>query len=134
MRNRIALVLIALATSACHQTSASVDPLTTFDLRPGEVVTVEANKLVVTFKQVSQDSRCPDGVQCVWAGDATVHLDANPGQANAASADLHTNTQGGPAQATLNGYTVQLVALSPYPKNGQQIQPGDYVATLRVTH
>lgn len=131
---RILVVLVAAASAAgCRQQAADVGPLTTFDLRAGEVVTVEAGKLVVTFKQVSGDSRCPDGVQCVWAGDATVHLEANPGQSNATAADLHTNTQGGPAQAMINGYTVQLLGLSPYPKNGQQIKPGDYVATLRVT-
>ncbi len=131
MRNVLFALMFAASSVACQSTSGS-DPLTTFDLRAGEVVTVETGKLVVSFTQVSQDSRCPDGVQCVWAGDATVHLVANPGQSNSASADLHTNTQGGPAQISINGYTVSLVSLSPYPKNGQQINPGDYVATVRV--
>jgi hypothetical protein len=30
--------------------------------------------LMVRFDSVSQDSRCPQGVQCVWAGNAAVKL------------------------------------------------------------
>jgi hypothetical protein len=133
MRRSFFVLLIAGAWIGCQSQTVIVDELPTYDLHVGDTVTTPYD-LVVSFKQVSQDSRCPDGVQCVWAGDATVHLEANPGQANSFSADLHTNSQGGATGVTINNYTFQLVSLTPYPKNGQPINPADYVATVRVIH
>jgi hypothetical protein len=36
--------------------------------------TVNTGTANVTFEEVVEDSRCPEGVQCVWAGNAKVQL------------------------------------------------------------
>ena len=64
------LILSALALSACTTVQAS-------DAAPdGSLVAigepVRNGDAVVTPMEVGEDSRCPRGVQCVWAGRVTV--------------------------------------------------------------
>ncbi len=121
----------ALLLAACQGTTDAVGG-TQFSLRPGERVQVEGGAAAVRFVAVSQDSRCPSDVQCVWAGDAVVQLDLLvPG--DSARTALHTNAQGGSVRTEFHGYALELVALAPNPHSGTQIQQSDYRATLRVS-
>jgi hypothetical protein len=45
-----------------------------FQLNVGESVQIEAEALQIGFEDVSGDSRCPKGEQCIWEGDATVRV------------------------------------------------------------
>lgn len=44
------------------------------NLRLGSTVRIRGTDLHVTFEQVTEDSRCPVNVTCVWAGQAAVEL------------------------------------------------------------
>ncbi|GAA3193578.1 hypothetical protein [Actinocorallia longicatena] len=80
----------------------------------------------LTFTKVENDSRCPTGVTCVWAGDATAVLSTDD-----QSYELHVN--GDPRSFTINGRTVELLRLDPHPTQGTQIDPATYKATLKIT-
>ena len=70
----IALVAFALTS---QQTGAPEPALgRPFDVKAAEVATIQG--LHITFEGVSDDSRCPRGAQCVWAGDATVAVTLRP--------------------------------------------------------
>jgi len=98
-----------------------------FTLAPGQSAKLAKGDLTVTFVKVAGDSRCPQGVNCVWAGDATVTLSSG----GSASYDLHTDA--GSAQTVkISGHDVKLVGLTPLPRAGSAIAPGDYRATLRI--
>lgn len=85
--------------------------------------------LRLEFADVIEDSRCPQGVQCVWAGRARIELVASkPGVA----ARLFELSLPGPQQVYLD-YGIQLVALAPPPVSGRRTAQGDYVATLSIT-
>jgi hypothetical protein len=130
----IAVTLALAAATACAKQPTAVTLNQNFDLQSGRNASVSgADKVTVTLVQVSGDSRCATDVQCVWAGDATVKLDLSVGSQAHAVTDLHTNAQSGPTTLVLNGYTVRLVDLLPYPKSGQVIAQGEYVAKLEVT-
>ena len=45
-----------------------------FNIKKGQEVIFKAEKLRITFKTVSSDSRCPTGVQCGWAGNAAIEI------------------------------------------------------------
>ena len=60
--------IAVLALLAVHAAGAAPELGQPFDLKPAEVATIDG--LQITFEGVSEDSRCPRGTQCAWAGDA----------------------------------------------------------------
>ena len=69
---RISLVaLLGILTIACQ--NASVDKKDDVLKYKETVIINDVPQSSLTFFDVS-DSRCPEGVQCVWAGNATVDL------------------------------------------------------------
>jgi len=101
-----------------------------FELAPGETVTIEA--LRIGFDGVGEDSRCPAGTQCAWAGDAAAAFTLERAPAAAEHPTLHTNGRFA-RQTEYETFVVRLEDLKPYPKDGVTIAPGDYRATLVVT-
>ncbi len=104
-------------------------------VKVGRTVTFRGETLRLRFAKVASDSRCPEGVDCVWAGNAEVIIEASAGGARSRrTLSLNTNAgQGRAGEATYRGYTVKLVGLTPYPKAGRKIRQGEYVAALLVT-
>ncbi|HEU0013799.1 MAG TPA: hypothetical protein VFQ45_08950 [Longimicrobium sp.] len=95
----------------------------------GATRTVDGGELAISFARVSEDSRCPRGVQCVTAGNAVVALLLQERGAASQAVDLNTGQE--PRSARYEGYLVELVALEPVPEQGRT--PTDYVAVLRVS-
>jgi hypothetical protein len=120
----IALVVAVLASAAEPELGHP------FEMKPDEVVTIQG--LRITFEGVTDDSRCPTGVQCVWAGDAAAAFTLEKPPAAAEHRTLHTNGRF-ERQVTIDTFVVRFDDLKPYPKRGATIAPTDYRATLVVT-
>ena len=90
--------------------------------------------LSIRFDSVPSDSRCPVGVQCIWAGRADVALTLSQGAATEqvvlASGDM---SQGGAGEAAFNGYTVKLQEVAPPKTEGKPIEQKDYKVKLVVS-
>jgi hypothetical protein len=84
----------------------------------------------IKFDRVSADSRCPENVQCVTAGDATVAVLVSSGGNNPFPLDVHTAAPG--SQISYSNHTIRLTALRPIPRTDRQISLFEYVATLVV--
>jgi hypothetical protein len=102
-----------------------------FEVRVGRQVTIRSEGLRIDFNAVVEDSRCPQGVQCVWAGNAKVLLRLSKAGRRAASMRLNTGMD--PRQADYRGYEVKLVGLEPYPQKDVPVKKKWYVAKLIVT-
>jgi hypothetical protein len=103
-----------------------------FVLAPGQTAAVEGTNVRLTFDRVSEDSRCPADVNCIWEGDAVVVLRVKV-EAEEATREVHT--QGGEPRsrkAPAGDYVVTLVRLDPTPRSTTTIEPSAYRATLRV--
>lgn len=74
-----------------------------------------------------QDSRCPEGVVCVWQGEVTVELFVKMQETE--KVILKSFHQ--PAD-TMGKYTFELVEVYPYPKYKQPLEYKDYRITLRL--
>lgn len=129
----IGIALFALVTlvGACKEGG------TVKAVQLGEAVTLKVDEaakvgeeVVVTFKAVTSDSRCPQGVQCVTAGEATVVLTAKVGE----KTEELTVKVGAAAdnKATLEPFAIRILKLDPYPTEGQTIQDADRSIELRV--
>lgn len=71
MERNISLFIVSVFMLACQ--SASVDKKDDVIKYKESITLQDVPKATLTFFEVS-DSRCPEGVQCFWAGNATVDL------------------------------------------------------------
>ena len=101
-----------------------------FEIKAAETVAIQG--LRITFEGVSEDSRCPTGTQCVWAGDAAATLTLERPPAAAEQRTLHTNGRF-ERQTAFDNFVIRLEDVRPYPREGVAIAPGDYRAALVVT-
>ena len=129
------LLLAAAAAGACS--SGGSVPTQTGDPSPaaralsvgvGETASVPGIDLTITFRSVTEDSRCPRDVTCVWAGNGRVALTLSSAEG---SEDAELNTTVQPRHIDLAGMRVVLASLAPYPA-GEPIDPDDYVATFEI--
>lgn len=103
-----------------------------FKVRVGQAVTLEGEGVRLKFKAVEEDSRCPVGVACVWAGNAEVLLEVG---ARGARRTLKLNTNESLRKAgegKYRRYTIKLLGLNPRPAREGKIAAGEYTATLLV--
>lgn len=125
---------VASAASAAHDRSGrAVDLGQEFKLKAGRQVAVKGTKLWIRFVGVSNDSRCPKDVQCVWAGNAAVRLLVSAGRSRQ---NLTLNTNKSPTlttEAQFHDYNIKLIELSPYPRKGHKIAARSYTATLLIS-
>jgi hypothetical protein len=105
-----------------------------FKIKVGGVVTLDGGSLRLRFVRVAEDSRCPADVDCVWAGNAEVLVEAGgKGWKGKTTLKLDTNESGqGASEARYGRYTLKLLALSPERRRDLKIAPGQYTATLLV--
>lgn len=138
------LTLLACSTLLACKKDAGLGTLDTgssqlFKVTIQQLVTVPATSggpITITLTDV-QESRCPSGMQCIWAGYAAVTLQltdatATPQTAriNLLARDLPTYTLDS-VNVTLNQkkYWLRLLDVSPYPGTGSSSAK---TATLRL--
>jgi len=100
-----------------------------FTLAVGQSVVVDED-LRLTLKSVTDDSRCPVDVTCVWEGDAKVSVDVITPTPRAEH-ELHTTGRES-HEAKHGAYRITLVKLEPAPRSTTTISASDYRATFVV--
>ncbi|MEW6751161.1 MAG: DUF6174 domain-containing protein [Candidatus Latescibacterota bacterium] len=94
--------------------------------------TLQAGALQVTWLDL-QDSRCPTGAQCIWAGEARVLLGVARERAETEEAELVLGDGGAAAaEARVHGYLFRLLAVAPYPSLAVPTERQDYVASVSI--
>ena len=104
-----------------------------FQLRPNQTVS-EPNNVDVKFLNVTDDSRCPSDVTCIWQGKSTITVNVIKSGQNVGNYNLTSGL--GDKNATVqisDGYFLQLTKIEPYPKSGTKIPLSDYVATFELS-
>ena len=122
-------VVAVLTLPACYTTTTS-EPVTGA-LTRGSGLSFK-NEITVVFQGVSQDSRCPQGVECVRAGEAYAQFTFTPNDGQPADATIVFGA-GWESWSSYAGYLVTLTALDPDPPPqhaaGELI---DYTAHIRI--
>jgi len=129
----IAVFAILLLPAACAPAAVvnQVDLGKEFQLSVNQTATIKNENMKVTFLQVTEDSRCPTGVQCVWEGRATSLVRV----VTKNTADLKLSEPGltaSPYQYTFGDYTI-FFHLQPYPEAGKQIAAGQYRLVMSIS-
>lgn len=107
-----------------------------FVLAAGQTVTMTDTGLRLTFISVTEDSRCPTQVTCVWAGQVIIELEVQSGSEPPQTMMIQTptNPSGGKDTIEVSGYTIFLENVAPYPADPNVPIPlADYRVTLVVS-
>jgi hypothetical protein len=120
---------IPVSTPAPEPDVAFEEP---FSIRLGNPLTVGTHALRVTFQEVSEDSRCPADVVCIWAGQVIVVVALREGEHNLGSESLIVGNAEESAKK-IGDYMVEALVVDPYPVSTGAIAPSDYALTLKVT-
>lgn len=106
-------------------------------LSEGENKFLREYQMNVTFKGVSEDSRCPEGANCIWAGVALAQVEVmgtstRPMILNLASADYPGRDYH--QSAEFNGYILTLQDVTPSPKSqdGTKALAGKYKIGITI--
>lgn len=98
-----------------------------FTLAIGKTMQLKGSDFTLEFVEVKEDSRCPEGVNCVRAGEVTFSLKSQDGT-------LHEITKK-PRKATktiIGDYNIMVSEVNPYPKNGVMTDKATYVLKMQV--
>lgn len=124
----LALMLMGFAHDP--QSSGNVALGQEFKIKNGKEAVVRGEKLSIKVQSVS-DSRCATGATCIWAGNGEVVIKVAKENKKQVVAKLNTSTE--PKEIAYRGFRIKLIALSPYPRINQSIDPKNYEATMLVT-
>jgi len=64
-----------------------------FELKINQEAMVEGEGLAVVFESVLEDSRCPEGVDCIWSGNAKIKVELIGAGKESAAVELNTNVE-----------------------------------------
>ncbi len=103
-------------------------------LKEGQTFSLPTEKMNITFHQISEDSRCPKEVNCIWSGVAVADLEftgfiARPRKANLASINLPS--KGYQKSYEYQGYTISLEQVLPE-KSNKSITKSGYTIGLKL--
>jgi hypothetical protein len=131
----LAWASVAATTSA---TSPVVSPVTAPSQGGGEAQSIElaldtpqtVDGMELLWTAV-EDSRCPAGAACVWAGEVTVHLRVADGS-DAKQFDLKLGPTDGDIADT-DRHRLRLTKVTPYPRASGNVERAQRRATIAVT-
>ncbi len=119
-------LILTFVFGSVSMVNAQTEP--TMKVRVGKKGKDSKSKITVKFVSVAEDSRCPEGTTCVWAGNAVVKVQVSKDGSNPITFDANTTL--GEKGNVYEGYAIYLTSLSPAPKSKKK---NDYTATFTVT-
>jgi hypothetical protein len=125
LKTPAAILLIALTLAGCATLYGEPGSGPVKTLKLGQ--SGDFGPVNLTPINVDEDSRCPVGTQCIWAGQVRVKVLVEPMGAN------HTvfATMGQPLG--VDGGTLLIESVSPERSSTRQIPPSHYKVTIRYT-
>ena len=107
-----------------------------FQLGYNQTVAVGLANFDIRFVNITEDSRCPSDVKCIWAGRAVVQIQLLHVPTGRDMGRFNLSESGSPganSSVVANGFEITLQKVEPYPQSNSRLQLLDYVITLNVT-
>lgn len=120
----------SVATNTKEKTPMSKDENIIY-FNEGENKFLKEYEMNVTFKGISEDSRCPEGVNCMWAGVAVAQIEVMGLATRPMTVNIATTENAGRnyhQSAAFNGAIISLQEVTPYPtsQGGTKALAGKY--------
>jgi hypothetical protein len=101
----------------------------TVTLKVGQQKTAKMSGLKIKFLGVTEDSRCPKGVDCIWAGNAKMKFRIT---GEKITKDYIFNSTVGQRGDQVGVWAVSIDSLSPEPTANRKIAANAYVVKLQI--
>lgn len=98
----------------------------------GEKTMSSWSDLKLTLIDVTEDSRCPIDVTCVWAGRATAVIKAEMYGAELGRVSVTLGDGDNSNLAPVDNYTIELIELEPFPLSTKEISMDEYMARVAI--
>ncbi len=122
-------LILTLAFGTLVQTNAQTAQ--TIKVLVGKQKKASSSKITIKFASLIEDSRCPDNVNCIHAGNARIKVTVSkPGSA---PITFEANTNLGEKGNVYEGYAIYLTDLTPIPKANVRINRNAYTATFSIS-
>lgn len=124
----VIFLLAAIGQNSKCENDVSLDRELT--LKYGQTIELKEEKFKIKFVSVLEDSRCPQGEQCIRAGNGSISIEVVDANNQSASFGLKTNDE--PREFVYRRYRIGLIDLQPNPKSGIEIKSAEYTAVIKV--
>ena len=128
MKTLFLTLILTLVFGSVVTANAQKD--STMKVKVGKQKKFSGSKIKVKFMSLVEDSRCPEGTNCVWAGNAKIKVMISQGDGAGETFEINTNL--GARGATFGGYAINLTDLTPTPKANVRLNANDYTATFTI--
>ena len=119
-RIALTMIVISLAVVSCDRIDTGREVM----VRIGETHKVSWN-LSFTIDSI-RDYRCPTDIICIWPGDVDLFFDFGKTDELVRLIDTNYNP------TSIEGYTIQIIDIKPYPVSDIIVEQKDYEITLRI--
>jgi len=135
MRMKFLIITIILSTisfviAACSSNAVSLGQ--EFSLRIGESANIRGEELQVRFLEVTEDSRCPTGVVCIWEGRVSGLVEITYQESLHRVELTEPGLTSWPPEYPFKEYMIAY-HVEPYPQAGAEITAEDYRLFLRIS-
>ena len=120
-----------LVVTVSGATAAQAQKNPTVSVRVNRQKSIPRTNLTISFVSLVEDSRCPEGTRCVWAGNARIQVRISDARGKSETFEMNTNM--GAKGASFNGYAVNLVNLEPRLRANVRLNRNAYTATFNVS-
>ncbi|WGF93640.1 hypothetical protein [Aequorivita marisscotiae] len=132
MKNSLLAILILFSTFAFAQDDAAETPKIAVKVPKGETVVLKG--ISIKFLEVVEDSRCPTGVDCIWAGRAKVKVAVTANGNTEEKILTFGETRSGEAKNTnifsSKEFAINGLKLNPYPTSEDAGKEKKYVLLI----
>jgi len=130
----VALLAIVLTAFGCGGGSGTVQSRLSeeFSLFRGQRASIAGENLEIRFQEVTEDSRCPSNVTCIWAGRVTCMVELKQAGSSYRMALTESGLTSEYSKETYEGYELAF-HVTPYPVAGQKIAKDEYRLHLIVS-
>jgi hypothetical protein len=105
-----------------------------FQLQIDQMAIIKSENIKIIFVNVTEDSRCPSDVECVWEGQVTIVI--NILKNKQVQGEFNLTSRAGINELAIkefDEYVIELLVVDPYPISTKKIELEDYITTLNVS-
>lgn len=132
MKNSLFAILILFSTFAFGQEDSAETPKIAIKVSKGETVVLKG--VSIKFLEVLEDSRCPTGVTCIWAGRAIVKIEVSSNGTKQEKTLIFGEVKRGEEKNTnlysSAEFSINGLALNPYPTSETTGKQKGYVLLI----
>lgn len=95
----------------------------------GETKAAKTSRIKANLVEILEDSRCPEDVDCIWAGRIRILVTLEGKTGKSMSVEFSSDQK---PTVEFAGYSITLGEIGPDKKQGQAVQKSDYIANFTV--